>query len=79
MVDLASGRMTTLANGRSLRPLSFSPEGDRILFSGTDAGDVPSLWSVNVDGSDARLIVGGAGWGDWQWLPGDAAQETGGP
>jgi Tol biopolymer transport system component len=79
VVDLASGRVTTLASGRSMRPLSFSPEGDRILFSRTDAADVPSLWSVHVDGSNVRLIVGGAGWGDWQWLPGDGARETGAP
>jgi Tol biopolymer transport system component len=79
VVDLASGRVTTLASDRSMRPLSFSPEGDRILFSRTDAADVSSLWSVNVDGSNDRLIVGGARWGDWQWLPGDAARETGAP
>jgi Tol biopolymer transport system component len=79
VVDPSSGHVTTLTSARSMRPLSFSPEGDRILFSRTDAADVPSLWSVHVDGSDVRLIVGGAGSGDWQWLPGDAARETSAP
>jgi hypothetical protein len=71
-VDIASGTVTTLAtaSGASpLHPIRFSPEGDQILFSRTDANNDTSLWSVHVDGSDAQLLVPGSGWGDWQTLP----------
>ena len=58
------------ATGASpLNPITFSPEGDRILFSRTEANGATSLWSVQVDGSDARLLVTGTDWGDWQPLP----------
>lgn len=72
VVDVASGRVTTLARARGafpLAPIRFSPEGDRILFSRTESNNETSLWSVNADGSDARLLVTGTGWGDWQSLP----------
>ena len=65
VLDLASGTVTTLASERGTDPLggiAFLPEGDRILFSRADA-----LWSVKTDGSDARLLVSGTSWGDWQW------------
>ena len=52
-----------------LDPITFSPGGDRILFSRTDAKSVTSLWSIRTDGSDAQLLVTGTGWGDWQSLP----------
>ena len=69
VVDVVSGRATTLASVRGTDPLTgitFSPEGDRILFSGPDPD---GLWGVNADGSDARLLVSGTGWGDWQRQP----------
>jgi Tol biopolymer transport system component len=73
VVDVASGTVTTLASasgGDHLGVTRFSPEGDRILFSRSDANYVgTSLWSVNVDGSNAHLLVTGTGWGDWQWQP----------
>lgn len=72
VVDVASGTVTTLARANGafpLTPLGFSPEGDRILYSRTEANSVTSLWSVRADGSDAQLLVTGAGWGDWQWQP----------
>jgi Tol biopolymer transport system component len=73
VVDVASGTVTTLASGSGVDHLGvirFSPGGDRILFSRSDANYVgTSLWSVNVDGSDAQLLVTGTGWGDWQPLP----------
>lgn len=48
--------------------LKSRPDGERILFTRRNATnyDEASLWSVNADGSDARLIVNGTGWGDWQ-------------
>ena len=71
VVDVASGRVRSLASTRGIYPLQvikFSPEGDLILFSRTD-GDASSLWSVRADGSDAQLVVDGTTWGDWQSLP----------
>jgi Tol biopolymer transport system component len=73
VVDVASGTVTTLARASGafpLTPLTFSPEGDRILFSRTEPNNVTSLWSVDADGSDARLLVPGSDSGDWQWQPG---------
>jgi Tol biopolymer transport system component len=72
VVDVASGTVTTLASLTGVSnfdPITFSPEGDRILFSKTGADGVASLWSVRVDGSDAQLLVPGTGWGDWQSQP----------
>jgi Tol biopolymer transport system component len=69
VVDVATGTVTTLSRGSGDRPIRFSPEGDRVLFSRTDASGETSLWSVRVDGSDARLLVSGTDWGDWQWQP----------
>ena len=67
VVDVASGIVTTLASASGA--IRFSPEGDRILFSKTDANGMTSLRSVRVDGSDGQLLVTGTGWGDWQWQP----------
>jgi hypothetical protein len=72
VVDVASGIVTTLASASgAVAPgaIRFSPEGDRILFSKTDANGMTSLRSVRVDGSDGQLLVTGTGWGDWQWQP----------
>jgi Tol biopolymer transport system component len=69
-VDVASGQLKTLRTGvEAIAPLAFSPEGDRILFSQGDATGTASLWSIKTDGSDPRLLVAGADWGDWQWQP----------
>ena len=72
VVDVASGTVTSLASARGTYPIhviKFSPEGDRILFSRTDASGASSLWSVRADGSDPQLLVSGTSWGDWQVLP----------
>ncbi len=69
VLDVASGIVRTAAAKRSIRPIRFSPDGDRILFA-TDGGvDGTGLWSVDADGSDVQLVVPGAGWGDWQPRP----------
>jgi hypothetical protein len=53
--------------------LGFSPEGDRVLLgeqralSVADGSHLYSLWSVGVDGSDARIIRSGTN--DGQWRP----------
>jgi dipeptidyl aminopeptidase/acylaminoacyl peptidase len=70
VLDVATGSVTQLIEGErgaALSVIGFSPEGDRILFSSADyrgAGEF-SLWSIGVDGSDARLVVAGTSQGDW--------------
>jgi dipeptidyl aminopeptidase/acylaminoacyl peptidase len=61
VLDVASGTVTSLASatGISVSLIRFSPEGDRILFSKTDANDATSLWSVQADGSGTQLLVPG--------------------
>ena len=71
IVDAASGKVTRLASVRGVGPphlLSFSPEGDRVLFWQADGNDVHSLWTVRTDGSDPQLLVTGTDWGDWEAL-----------
>jgi Tol biopolymer transport system component len=73
LVDVATGTVVTLAvapgNG-PIWPLGFSQDGDRILF-GQGVG-VRTLWSVNVDGSDARMLLAGTDQAEWLAMPGDA-------
>ena len=67
VVDVATGSVTLLTEGErgvSLHAIGFSPRGDRILFR-KDEGDADSLWSIGVDGSDARLVVAGTWQGEW--------------
>jgi Tol biopolymer transport system component len=69
VVDVETGSVTLLSRserGSSLRIVGFSPEGDRILFSRIedDGAGESSLWSIGVDGSDARLLVAGTWQGD---------------
>jgi dipeptidyl aminopeptidase/acylaminoacyl peptidase len=69
VVDVATGRLSLLAgtgDQDSLSLLAFSPEGDRILFSATDAKNVSTLWTVRTDGSGARDLGLLTYWGDWQ-------------
>ena len=72
MLDVATGTTTLVMEfGRRDSPslIDFSPQGDRILFSRweDDRGEAssPSLWSVNVDGSDLRRLIAGTASGDW--------------
>lgn len=73
VVDVATGQVTSLASSTAtghLDVIGFAPEGDRILFSRSDSNfSATSLWSIGVGGSAAQLLVAGANWGDWQWLP----------
>ncbi len=67
VIDVASGEVRTLVTAsveHPIRPLGFSPDGRRVLYS-MDV-DTPSLWSTDVDGSDTRLLVSGVAWGAWQ-------------
>ena len=71
VLDVATGTTSPVMEfGRpgSHSLIDFSPEGDRILFSKWERNRgewTTSLWSVNVDGSDMRLLVAGTASGDW--------------
>jgi Tol biopolymer transport system component len=78
VVDAASGTVTVLPEATAaldggdeiLGIGGFSPEGDRILYATSDgAGGERALYSIGVDGSDARLVVAGTWEGDWQTPP----------
>jgi hypothetical protein len=67
VVDVASGLDATVAVDAGIVPLAFSPDGGRVLYSTHDPGGLGTgLWSIGADGSNVRLLVPGAGWGDWQ-------------
>lgn len=67
LVDIGIGQVTTIAAER-IRPIRFSPEGDRILFSTWDDVGSTGLWSMDADGSHMQLLVPNTDWGDWQPL-----------
>lgn len=78
VVDVESGHSTTLASvdgEDELRPMGFSADGDRILVRWEVADGVPSLWSVNGDGSGTTRLVEGADHGEWLSPPADGAGE----
>ena len=61
--------MTTLTGaGAQDHAIRFSPDGQWILFSRTDANGVSTLWSIAADGSGPRRLVAGTDQGDWQSL-----------
>ena len=78
VIDVATGTMTVLneamavlSEGDSINVIrGFSPQGDRILYAalvrGSEGGVYNSLYSIGVDGSDARLLVDGAMQGQWR-------------
>jgi Tol biopolymer transport system component len=76
VVDVASGTVTVLTEARDaldgggeiLGVRGFSPQGDRILYVTGDGTGLATtaLWSIGVDGSDARLLVAGTPQGDWR-------------
>jgi hypothetical protein len=65
VVDVATGSTTLLSEGGWLEVIGFTPEGDRVLFGahrpvvGQPGAWLDSIWSIGVDGSDARQIVVG--------------------
>jgi Tol biopolymer transport system component len=68
VVDIASGTDRTVVTGlqvNGLGLLGWSPAGDRLLFAGLDQKG-SSLWSINADGTDRKLLVPGATGGAWQ-------------
>lgn len=78
VVDVATAAEISLADGRErdrLEVISFSPEGDRIVFSRSDVNGERSLWSVRADGSSAQLLVAGTDDGAWRPLPDRASSD----
>jgi WD40-like Beta Propeller Repeat len=69
VVDVATGSTTLLSEGAWFEVIGFSPEGDRVLFGeqrdvvGQPGTVLYSIWSIGVDGSDARQIVVGTNHG----------------
>jgi Tol biopolymer transport system component len=69
VVDVATGSTTLLSEGAWFEVIGFSPEGDRVLFGeqrdvvGQPGTVIYSIWSIGVDGSDARQIVVGTNHG----------------
>src|SRR4029079_19619708 len=61
VLDVSSGAQTTIATDKSISALSFSPDGDRILFTTRDGNEVEGLWAVDTDGSHKRSLVPGSG------------------
>ncbi len=71
VVDVATGSATLLFQGERrtmLVVIGFSPGSDRVLFMRFEHGGrgPVSLWSVGVDGSDARLVVADTFDGAWR-------------
>ncbi len=67
VVDVASGTVTVLTEARAVLGVQgFSPQGDRILYQSGGKGRHMALYSIGVDGSDARLVVAGTTQGDWR-------------
>jgi WD40 repeat protein len=66
--DTATGVDTSLVDvteSERLNVVEFSPDGDRIFFTRSDAdGSRISLWSISVDGSDLRRLVDRVDWAD---------------
>jgi hypothetical protein len=46
--------------------VSWSASGNKLLLPKPDGRGRPSLWSVNADGTDPRLLIEGADVGAWQ-------------
>ena len=69
VLDVATGEVTPLVGmdgSWDIGGIQFSARGDRILISRYERGaDEYGLWSIGVDGSDARLVVAGTAQGDW--------------
>jgi Tol biopolymer transport system component len=68
VVDISSGTERTVVTGLQVNGpglLGWSPAGDRILFAGLDQKG-SSLWSINADGTDRKVLVPGAAGGEWQ-------------
>jgi len=70
VVNVATGATTLLSEGAWFTVIGFSPDGDRVLYGehrpveGQPDTSLDSIWSIGIDGSDARQIVAGTSTGD---------------
>ena len=66
--NVATGADTSLLDvtrSERLYVIEFSPDGDLILFTRSDAeDDQHALWSIGADGSDLRRLSEGIDWAD---------------
>jgi len=57
--------LVDVTRSERLHVIEFSPDGERILFTRSDAdGTRSSLWSIGADGSDLRRVLDGIDWAD---------------
>ncbi|MEP7290809.1 MAG: hypothetical protein ABI835_03450, partial [Chloroflexota bacterium] len=69
LYDLGTGAQRELTFGTGWhRVWDFSPDGCRILFTLSDGSAPASLYTANLDGSDARQLVAASG-GSGVWEP----------
>ena len=69
VMDVVTGTEKTLAADfpyAAWPPHSWSPDGDRILFSRGADPESAGLWTVDADGGTPTLLVEGATVGEWQ-------------
>jgi Tol biopolymer transport system component len=68
-MDIATGRVLTLATAPEIWLIGFSPDGDRILYATRDnQAETEGLWSMEANGSHQRLLVPGTIRGEWRPL-----------
>jgi hypothetical protein len=83
LLNVSSGevtQLTTTTDFIQIRPIAFSPAGDRILYATHDISSLRTgLWSINADGSDEQLLVQGTGWGDWRPSPTQSVEPSEAP
>lgn len=67
------------ADGIQNDDVTWSPYGERLLFTSTGRGPKPALYTINADGTcERRLVENIAGWGGmWQPLPQGAGSTDG--
>jgi Tol biopolymer transport system component len=69
VIDVGNGSRAVIHRshaGQGLDVLpAWSPDGDTILFTRIDVPDLAELWTMNVDGSDSRMLVRAAGAASW--------------
>jgi eukaryotic-like serine/threonine-protein kinase len=62
-------RQITFVPGKALAHSSLSPEGGRVAFVSSAAGQ-SDIWTQNVDGTDLRQLTSGIGAASWPtWSP----------
>jgi TolB protein len=64
------GRRTLQTGGLNATDASFSPDGQRVVFSGDDGESSADVWAVGVDGDELERLTTGPGYeGAPSWSP----------